>query len=303
MDKTENSITTLVAGELARPVAQEIATLAEAAAAAHGGLGPVRAVLAYGSTLRGVALDDTLADLYVLTDDLSAVSESPLARLGCRLVPPNVHYLEITHGGHTLRAKYAVLPLSQFARRMSGDVSNPYFWARFSQPCRMVRAADDAARGEVTEAITHALRAMLNAGLSTAPQGAGWRGIWIAALENTYASELRPESTARAAGIVSRNEKWCKGTAALLLGENFTITADTPRPRINWPLVRITGKGWSLLRLAKAAFTFSGGAEYIAWKIERHSGQPVELKDWHKRHPLLAALVLLPKLLRSGAVR
>ena len=50
-------------------------------------------------------------------------------------------------------------------------------------------------------------------------------------------------------------------------------------------------------------FTFSGGAEYLAWKIERHSGHKVELSDWQKRHPVIAGLVLLPQLLWRGTVR
>jgi hypothetical protein len=58
-----------------------------------------------------------------------------------------------------------------------------------------------------------------------------------------------------------------------------------------------------VLRLAKASATYAGGAEYIAWKINRHAGTKIELKPWQKRHPLLAAISLLPQLLRSGAIR
>ena len=47
----------------------------------------------------------------------------------------------------------------------------------------------------------------------------------------------------------------------------------------------------------------AGGAEYIAWKINRHAGTKIELKPWQRRHPLLAAISLLPRLLRSGAIR
>ena len=57
------------------------------------------------------------------------------------------------------------------------------------------------------------------------------------------------------------------------------------------------------MRLAKASATYAGGAEYIAWKINRHAGTTIELKPWQKRHPLLAAISLLPRLLRSGAIR
>ena len=57
------------------------------------------------------------------------------------------------------------------------------------------------------------------------------------------------------------------------------------------------------LRLAKASLTFAGGADYIAWKINRHAGTDIQLKPWQRRHPLLAGLSLLPRLLKSGAVR
>ena len=32
-------------------------------------------------------------------------------------------------------------------------------------------------------------------------------------------------------------------------------------------------------------------------------GSDIQLKPWQKRHPLLAAISLLPRLLRSGAIR
>ena len=47
----------------------------------------------------------------------------------------------------------------------------------------------------------------------------------------------------------------------------------------------------------------SGGADYIVWKIERHSGEKIVLSPWQRRHPLLAAPLLLPRLLRRGAIR
>ena len=54
---------------------------------------------------------------------------------------------------------------------------------------------------------------------------------------------------------------------------------------------------------SNAGPTFAGGPDYIAWKINRHAGTNIELKPWQRRWPLLAAISLLPRLLRSGAVR
>jgi hypothetical protein len=74
-------------------------------------------------------------------------------------------------------------------------------------------------------------------------------------------------------------------------------------PAHGWARRRIEGKALSVLRLAKASATFAGGADYIAWKINRHAGTKIDLKPWQRRWPLLAAVSLLPRLLRSGAVR
>jgi hypothetical protein len=53
----------------------------------------------------------------------------------------------------------------------------------------------------------------------------------------------------------------------------------------------------------KASFTFQGGADYLAWKIERHSGQKITLKPWQRRHPIVAGALMLPALRRKGAIR
>ena len=70
-----------------------------------------------------------------------------------------------------------------------------------------------------------------------------------------------------------------------------------------WARRRFEGKLLSVARLAKAAFTYSGGIDYLAWKINRHAGTQIEIKPWQRKWPLLAALVLAPKLLAKGAVR
>jgi hypothetical protein len=70
-----------------------------------------------------------------------------------------------------------------------------------------------------------------------------------------------------------------------------------------WGRRRIEGKLLSVARLAKASATYAGGAEYIAWKINRHAGTDIQLSEWQKRHPLLTAISLLPQLLKSGAIR
>jgi hypothetical protein len=283
------SAAALIADALDRPVPAEIRAFASALLSGRTG---VAAILAYGSCLRGVATTDSLIDLYVLTDDLAHVSGTAVSRLACRLVPPNVYYAEHELDGVRYRAKFAVLPLAQFARGMVAD--NPYFWARFAQPSALVYAASDKARGEVTEAILQAARTMLAAarGLTSSADS---ESLWAAGFSATYETELRPEAASRAAAIVAANRDYYLALTAAL--------ADVTAAPANWRARARRGKLWSIARLAKAAFTFTGGADYIAWKIERHSGQRFTPSPWQRKHPLLAGILMLPLLLKRGAIR
>jgi len=283
------SLEQLAATTLAGPVPRDIAIMADHVRASHR---DVRAVLAYGSCLRGVATAESLIDLYVLTGDLGGVSSNVLSRAACALVPPNVYYAEMEFEGRRLRAKYAVLPLSLFANWMTA--ANPYLWARFAQPAALVFVAGDADRASVAAAICTAIRTMFaNAkGLS---QSADSLAVWTAGFAATYATELRAESATRADSLVAANADYYREAARRLVEVK-------PVPA-NWTLRRATGKFWSVARLIKAAFTFTGGADYLAWKIERHSGQKIELSDWQRRHPIVTGLMLLPQLLKRGAVR
>jgi hypothetical protein len=114
----------------------------------------------------------------------------------------------------------------------------------------------------------------------------------------TYSAELRAERKGRAQSVVDIDpERYHRFTAPAL-----AAAAAIPG-RGNWAWRRVEGKALSVLRLAKASATFAGGADYIAWKNNRHAGTAIALKPWQRRWPLLAAISLLPRLLRSGAVR
>ncbi|WP_162918375.1 hypothetical protein [Taklimakanibacter deserti] len=255
----------------------------------------VAAVLAYGSCLRDVSPEESLIDLYVLTERSKDISANRLSRFLAGLVPPNVYYGETLHDGRLLRAKYAVMTLAQFAERMKPETSNPYFWARFAQPAALVQVAGDSNREHVVSAIVDAVITMYRAALASAPQGSAPADIWARGFAETYRTELRPEAPERARAIVAANADFYDGVAGLLGRSDV--------PPVSWPQRRWKGKALSMARLLKAAFTFEGGASYAAWKIERHSGRKITLSPWQQRHPVFAGLLLLPQLLRRGAIK
>lgn len=296
MDRLED----IVASSICGGIAPEVTVVAESVRAGHEP--GVAAIIAYGSCLRGVAPCDTLIDLYVLTDG-SMNAASALARMACRLVPPNIYYAEAEFRGLTIRCKYALMPLDLFIGKMTPRSTNPYFWARFAQPCRMVYARDDAMRSRVVEALSQASRTMIAASLPLTRPGDGPIELWERGLAETYRTELRSEPAGRARQIVEANAGYYASVTEAVLGTGWTAPLSEPPHPLSLRLRRVTGKALSVLRLLKAAFTFQGGADYLAWKISRHSGVSIELKPWQRRHPIVGGLWLLPGLIRRGAVR
>ena len=292
MDTSPANITELVARTLDRSLPADVRAIADHVLKQHK---HTAAILAYGSCLRGVSTDDTLIDLYLLMERDQDVSSNPLSRLAARLVPPNVYYAEMNEAGRTLRCKYAVVTLAAFAERMRPETTNPYFWARFSQPSALVYASNDRNRGRVIAAVVDAVTTMYRAALASAPPHSEAPDIWRRGFEETYRTELRPEAGHRAGEIVAANETFY-ADAARFIGKP-EVSA------VSWKQRRLAGKLLSLARLLKAAFTFEGGASYAAWKIERHSGRKIVLSPWQKRHPVLTGFILLPRLLWRGAIK
>ena len=284
------SLTELVAEELAVPVDPRVTAMAAAIAARHGAAS--RAVLFYGSCLREQKLDGLMLDFYLIVSDYRAAYEKRWLARANALIPPNVFPFQHDR----LAAKYAVLSEADFARLNGPETRNVSVWARFAQPSRLVWASDDGARDKAVAAISRAAPALLAAAGSI--DGEAPLNWWRRAFALTYSAELRAERKTRAGSVVDQD-------AARY--ERFSLPAMAAIPTSaasgNWTLRRVEGKALSVLRLAKASATYAGGADYIVWKINRHAGTNVELKPWQRKHPLLGALSLLPRLLRSGAIR
>src|SRR4051795_1189465 len=135
------TLTDLVAAELAEPVDPRVAAMAAAIAALYPG--SARAVLFYGSCLRERKLEGLMLDFYLIVSDYRAAYGRSWLAAANRLIPPNVFPFE--HEG--LAAKYAVLSEADFARECGLGARSVSVWARFAQPARLVWAADAAAAG------------------------------------------------------------------------------------------------------------------------------------------------------------
>lgn len=284
----------LVREELLQPVDPRVAAMATALAAKYGKAS--RAVLFYGSCLRQSELDGLMLDFYLVVSSYSeAYGRSWLAAAN-RLIPPNVFPFE--HAG--LAAKYAVLSEEDFHRLNGPETRSVSVWARFAQPSRLVWSSDVAAEGRAITAVARAAPTLLSSAMAVLPNDQPPLDLWRGAFALTYSAELRAEKKERGQSVVdSDQERYIRFAAPALAAAR----AEGRRKHVSWRRRRIEGKALSVLRLAKASATFAGGAEYIAWKINRHAGTDIRLKPWQKRWPLLAAVSLVPRLLKTKAIR
>lgn len=285
-----NSLPELVRGELSHPVDPRVTAMAAAIAAEYPG--SARAVLFYGSCLRMSKLDGLMLDFYLIVSDYGDAYDRRWLAAANRLIPPNVFPFQ--HGG--LIAKYAVLSEADFHRLNGPETRNVSVWARFAQPSRIVWAVDDTARDKAVAAVSRAAPTLLTAAGRVAGEAPlDW---WRRAFSLTYSAELRAERQGRAQSVVDADPDRYRRFA------DAAIAAVPARAAGGgWARRRIEGKALSIVRLAKAAFTYAGGIDYLAWKINRHAGTKIEIKPWQRRWPLLAALTLVPRLMRSGAIR
>ena len=289
----------LVAEELSAPVDPRVSAIAAAIAADHGDAS--QAVLFYGSCLREKQLDGLMLDFYLIVSDYRAAYRKRWLAAANRIIPPNVFYFQ----ADGLVAKYAVLSVSDFARECSPKAWTVSTAARFAQPSRLVWTADSAAGERVIDAVAHAAPTLIRWTLPIDPDAKAL-DLWKHIFSLTFNAELRAERVGRSAAIVdddsSRYERLTRAALRDLAFVSLGPSAQASAERW-WRKMQRWGKIYSVLRLAKASLTFAGGADYIAWKINRHAGTDIKLKPWQQRHPLLAAITLLPRLLKSGAIR
>ena len=299
--------------ELQRAMPTAIGAFAEHLIAGKSGVqSSACAVLFYGSTLRTGDLD-SLLDYYVIVDDLAAWHGQRIAAIANGWLPPNVSFETFDYEGRTLRAKVAVLSRDQFERGMQTSSIDTTLWARFAQPIGLPWARDDDSRKRIESIIADAIGTAAHWAALLGPEQAEPAEFWTALFRHTYSAELRVEGAAgRSKSIIEHEQARYEALLPLAwrsTGIDYTVRSNELSPRLStqqreqgqraWNLRRRLGRPLNMVRILKASFTFHNGADYVAWKVERHSGYKLELSDWQRRHPLLAAPLVLVKLKRA----
>jgi hypothetical protein len=307
----------LIRQKAAQPVTPAVQALADRIRSIYGDA--VQGILFYGSCLRSGDDRGGMVDLYVIVERYRSAYRSWFWAGLNKILPPNVFYLETGAEGRVVRAKYAVLSLADFKRGTSRAWFHSYLWGRFAQPAAILHSRNPDVADQLHQALGQAAVTFLTRVIPCAPERFSTRQLWLKGLSLSYRAELRAERPEKVAGPFQASADYYDHltSAALPLLPYPVARIDAEEicyepqisalrrrcSRMGWRVRSLQGKLLSVLRLIKGAFTFSGGLDYILWKIERHTGVSVEVPPRLRRHPILALCVLSWRLYRKGAFR
>lgn len=313
----------LVGAELATPSSDAAHELADEIRRRHGPT--VSAVLFYGSCLRRKT-DEGVLDFYVLVDDYRRAHRSRLQAWANAALPPSVLWIEQEEAGVTLRSKYAVMTVADFARGCSPGGIDGRVWARFSQPARLVWVRDSTTRQAVEGAVATAVCSLVRWMIPWMPHdGTALRftsgELWRFAFSETYRTEWRSERKETIASLHAsdpvRYEAATRSALARIAHSDgfgtvseesgrFALEASPSLPaqrRRAWSRRRLASKAVLVLALIKTAFTQDDWVSYVLWKLERHSGERIEVTDAQRRYPLLLGWPVIFRIWRRGILR
>lgn len=303
-----------IAGPCATEQANALGPLIDAVRRRH--RHAVRAIVYYGSCLRGGDPTAGLVDFYVIVDRYRAAHANRVSAAANQLLPPNVYYLECGSEVATLRCKYAVVTLDDLQHGVAhGRLSS--LWGRFAQPVAIVHAANETVREAVRACCGQAVITLLNQSLPALESPMMPADAFGAALALSYGGELRTESGDRGSRIAEQDRPEYARRLHAARGHLAFDTEPCDDGRIDWRpstaqrqhalrawrLRAPAGHAVSVLRLAKACFTFDNAIDYAAWKLERHTGVAIAVTPRLRRHPLIYAWPVLWRLYRDGVLR
>ncbi|MEE8429425.1 MAG: hypothetical protein V3S33_08005 [Gammaproteobacteria bacterium] len=280
----------------------------------------VDAILVYGSCLRSGNYYDGLVDLYVVVDNYKNAYNNTIHRLLNQLLAPNVFYLEVPFEEHVIRTKYAVISSADFRKGTSTRRFHSYLWGRFAQPATVAYARNVASEKQIYDCLAQSVITFCLRVLPRLPPRFSTAQLWCDGLGLSYAAELRAEKLDRTQVLFEAAESYYEAVTSTALetlpytivkqsdDKNAVFTVTMPQRiryagRAAWGMRRLQGKLLSVLRLLKALVTFRGGVDYIVWKLERHSGEKIELSPRMRRYPVIFIWGLFWRLYRRGIFR
>lgn len=269
------------------------------------------AILLYGSQLLRAQPDVHSAwDLVLVVDRYGPFHRAivdaglqsrpvPLLNFMGHILPPSVTAVESVDG--VAIGKCLIVSRKHFRRALHPRAPDHFLKGRMVQRVALIWAKDDRAAGAIEGWLRIARRDVLD-----------WTGPWLAEpfdatsltrrmLEVSYGGELRPENRSRALEIHSSQAEWLDEAFTEVL-EDAAMDGDLVRTgdggyrfarppgagtRLACRLYFLRSKTRATLRWFKYMATFDGWLQYLVRKVERRTGDRIELTRMERKLPLI----------------
>ncbi len=302
------------------------ASLAERLATIFGT--PVLAILHYGSRAQGrVARPDSAFDFFVVVTGYPDAYRAAFSALGprcrpslatalARLLPPNG--MSLRFGGALVEqeAKCVIISSRDFRRECSARARDHFVRARVIQRVVLAWSRDAATAEAVLGAVREARDGTFEWARAFLPPSFDLPGYCRTLIDVSFAHEIRPEAKGHGDVLFSAQRPLLLeiyGPLLERLTEQGTLERDGERYRQRLApgaLVRFRTRAyfhWSklrtTLRLLKHPFLYEGWLDYLVRKVDRSTGQKIELTERERRRPLLFLWPRVIRYLRSRAGR
>jgi hypothetical protein len=276
------------------------------------------AVVHYGSHVTaGEHRPGSALDFFVVVDGYPAayasvvaradtgMSAEKAARLALRL-PPNV--VSVVDGESGLHAKCAVYSLSDFRHACGEHAPDHFAQGRLFQQVQLLWARGAAERDEVASILVGVRLRTLEWGRPSLPATFDAAAYCQALLERSFAAEIRPEKADRTRELLAAQAPVLHPAFAAVLalhaaggelvdeGGSYRLARPvTAAERARIAAYFARSKARATLRWGKYVALYDDWLEYVVKKVERRTGQTIDLTPRERRWPLV---FLWPRALR-----
>jgi hypothetical protein len=270
------------------------------------------AILHYGSRAQGRATRrDSAWDFFVVVSSYREAYMAAEASLGQRchprramrlahVLPPNAISIRRPGTVEDVEAKCLVISRDDFARECSPRARDHFVQARISQHVCLAWARDQAGADAVMKAVRDARDHTMAWAPVFLPPSFDLDGFCRAVIAVPFAHELRAEGSGHPSVLFDAQRDMLREAYGPLLERgvrNGTLRQDGNSYRLArvpgwWRRFRVRGyfrhsKRRTSIRLLKHPLLYDDWVDYILRKIERHTGQRIELTPRERRHPLV----------------
>ena len=276
----------------------------------------IAGIYMYGSMLNPVLSTATsFPDFYIIVDDYQRFYKSGIHTMINRVLPPNSYFLKLKDRGTPMPCKYCVLDIRALEHTTRHPRLKDFFIAgRLAKRIGILYVKDQAFLSGFLETIYTAMRFNVTFALSEMTAAFTPDDFIIHLLGLSYRAEIRTETEDKIISLFNSEKDFYRKIYRAFLEQEVSLGTlgrqgdryETIKPYFTKNYT--TGfmkhaRKRAVYRWPKSIYTFSNYVDYLALKIERTTGERLELSKWDRRFPLIFGWRHLFKLLKKKAIR